>query len=319
MSILMTGNTIHTSAFVKRLFGFTLVCLILFCTESCIDNEALRGRLTLNLTDAPADASTISEVNIAIRGVEVLRKGSETWQVIKSFEEPKTLNILDFTNGKTYNLTEQYLTPGEYDGLRLELNLANVDNGLTVFPQSNLIFTNGTQEVLFVSSGNTSYVESRSGFKIETNQTTFLTLDFDVRKSLVIENGDYALDPTMRVVETGNCGTIDGQFRDFGDYPKSIVLAYTPGTYTSAEATNIFANAISSTKVNANVSGRFTLAFLEQGNYELIFVALNNDGSVKSILGKLNNVPVTAEETISVCTQLDAPQVQGNCVQLQLP
>lgn len=298
----------------------TILLLLLFLVSgACLDNEALRGRLTIDLTDAPSDASTIKEVNIAIRGVEVLKKGSESWQVIKSFEEPKTINILSFTNGEVYDLTEQYLNPGDYEGIRLELNLANVDNGLTVFPQSNIVFTNGIQEVLFVQAGNDSYVENRNAFKITTNQTTFLTLDFDVRKSLIYANGSYSLDPTMRIVETESCGTIDGQFRDFADHPKSIVLAYAPGSFNAAEINSdrAFANAVTSAKVNANVSGRFTLAFLSQGKYDLVFAALNSDGSLKDVLGIMPNVTVTAGETLAVCAQQDAPQVQGNCVQLE--
>lgn len=313
----MFWNTTDKKTFALSIFGFVFIGLLFVSANACTDNDALRGRLTINLTDAPADASNIREVNIAIRGVEVLKKGSESWQIIKSFEEPKTLNLLAFTNGVTYDLTEQYLTPGEYQGIRLELNLANIDNGLTVFPQSNIVFTNGTQEVLFVASGNSSYVENRGAFKVETNQTTFLTLDFDVRKSLVFINAAYALDPKIRVVETGNCGIIDGQFRDFADYSKMIVLAYEPGTYSASEATNAFSNAVTSTKVNAGVSGRFTLAFLEQGTYDLIFTALNSNGSLQEVLGVMSNVAVTSGETISVCAQVDPPQVQGNCVQIQ--
>lgn len=313
----MLRNTTDKNAIALSISGLVLIGLLLLSTTGCIDNEALRGRIIINLTDAPADASSIREVNIAIRGVEVLKKGSENWQIVKSFEEPRTINLLEFTNGETYDLTEQFLSPGEYEGIRLELNLANIDNGLTVFPQSNIVFTNGTQEVLFVKSGNNSYVESRDGFNITTNQTTFLTLDFDVRKSLVFINAAYALDPIIRVVETNNCGTIDGQFRDFADYAKTIVLAYEPGSFSANETTNTFSNAITSTKVNAGVSGRFTLAFLEQGNYDLVFAALNSDGSLLEVLGRLDNVAVTVGETISVCTQMEAPQVQGNCVQLQ--
>ncbi|GCC52073.1 DUF4382 domain-containing protein [Chryseotalea sanaruensis] len=303
-------------SFNKNTYYLFIVWLSLV-TGACIDNEALRGRIIINLTDAPVDASNIKEVNIAIRSIEVLKKGSETWQTIKSFEEPRTIDLLSFSEGKAYDLTEQYLTPGEYLGIRLELNLANVDNGLTVFPQSNIVFTNNTQEVLFVQAGGDSYVESMEAFSIVTNQTTFLTLDFDVRKSVLLTNSGYALDPQMRVVKTDNSGTIDGQFRDFADYPKMIAVAYKPGSFNTNEAANerAFANSVSSTNVNANVSGRFTLAFLEQGNYDVVFAALNNDGTIASMLGKVPNVKVDKGEITSVCAQLTAPLVQGNCVQ----
>jgi Domain of unknown function (DUF4382) len=315
----MPNKLTRTNFFIACISYAVLIIPVFLLPGACIDNEALRGRILINLTDAPVDASNIKEVNIAIRSIEVLKEGSETWQTIKSFEEPRTIDILSFSEGKTFDLTEQYLTPGDYRGIRLELNLANVDNGLTVFPQSNIVFTNGTKEALFVQAGADRYVENMDAFSIVTNQTTFLTLDFDVRKSVVLINGAYALDPQMRVVKTDNTGTIDGQFRDFADYPKMIVLAYTPGSFNANEIANerAFANSISSTNVNANVSGRFTLAFLEEGNYDLVFAALNNDGTVDTVLGKLSNAEVDKGETTAVCVQLSIPQVQGNCVQIE--
>ncbi len=293
--------------------------LLMLMGFSCIDNEALRGRLTVTLTDAPVDAGNIREVNIAIKSVEVLKNGSEVWQTIKSFEEPKTINLLDYTEGEFYDLTEQYLSPGDYDGIRLELNLANVDNGLTVFPQSNIVFTNGLQETLFVQDGRSKYVENKDGFSIITNQATFLTLDFDARKSVILTNGGYKLDPFIRVVDTQNTGEIDGQFRDFADYPKTIVLAYKPGSFSANEAAGerAFGNAITSTRINASIGGRFTLAFLTPGNYDLVFAKLDNNGNLSSMIGRMDNIKVTQGETSFVCGQVNAPQVQGNCVQIK--
>lgn len=298
---------------------FFLLFLLAVGLFSCLDNEALRGRITLALTDAPTDASNIREVNIAISGIEVLKKGTQTWQTIKSFEEPLTLNLLEFTQGEFYDLTEQYLTPGEYEGLRLELNVANVDNGLTVFPQSNLVFTNGSQETLFVEDGGTNYVEVRHAFEIRTNETTFLTLDFDVRKSIILTGLEYRLRPVMRMVSTLNAGGIDGQFRDFANYSKVVVYAYAPGTFTNSEQSQEvpFVNAISSALVRNSVGGRFFISFLPEGSYDLVFVKLTDTGSVSSVLGKLTGTIVVGKENTFVCAQLTTPTVQGNCVQIE--
>lgn len=296
---------------------FTLLFVVVLF--SCVDNEALRGRITLTLTDAPIDADHIKEVNISINRIEVLPEGSQAWQTIKSFEDPITINMLDYTQGEYYDLTEQYLTPGNYKGLRLQLNLANVDNGLTVFPQSNLVFTNGTQETLFVEDGDDNYVEVMREFEIATNQTTFLTLDFDVRKSVVLVNGDYKLRPTMRVVDTPAAGGIDGQFRDFADYNKVVVYAYENGGFSlgEVESEQAFSNAISSARVENNKGGSFAISFLTAGTYELVFAQLKEDGALNSVLGMLDGISVEALEDTFTCTQLSVPNVQGNCRQIQ--
>lgn len=279
-------------------------CLYLFLAlvSSCVDNEALRGRISLTLTDAPTDASIIREVNVAISGIEVLPKGSQKWQTIKSFDEPLTLNLLEFTQGKFYDLTEQYLTPGEYEGLRLELNIANVANGLTVFPQSNLVFTNGSQETLFVVNGGTNYVEIKSNFEVSTNQTTFLTIDFDVRKSVIHTAQGYRLRPVIRLVGMNTAGGINGLFRDFANFNKVVVFAYSAGSYQTSESLGDepFSNAITSTSVRNSVSGQFYLAYLPEGTYELVYVFLNADGSVKELLGIQKNIIVGRGEDTNI-------------------
>lgn len=286
---------------------------------SCVDNEALRGRITLTLTDAPIDADHIKEVNISITRIEVLMEGSQAWQAIKSFEDPITIDMLQYTQGEYYDLTEQYLTPGQYKGLRLQLNLANVDNGLTVFPQSNLVYTNGTQETLFVEDGGSNYVEVMREFEIVTNQTTFLTLDFDVRKSIVLVNDEYKLRPSMRVVDTQAAGGIDGQFRDFADYTKVAVYAYENGGFNSGEAQGEqpFINSISSSRVDNSRGGSFTISFLPAGTYDLVYVQLMADGSVDTVLGTLADVEVVALDDTYTCAQISEPNVQGNCQQIQ--
>lgn len=301
----------------KSLQAFFLLSILLL--HSCADNEAIRGRLTLSLTDAPSDADNIKEVNLSITSIDVIAEGSESWQTIKSFEDPLTVNLLEYTQGEFYDLTEQYLTPGNYKGLRLQLSIANVDNGLTVFPQSNLVFTNGTQETLFVEDGGSDFIEVMNAFNIATNQTTFLTLDFDVRKSIIITNQGYRLRPSMRMVENQSAGAIDGQFRDFADFDKVVTYAYETGDFTTGETngTPSFANSISSAGVQTSRGGSFTISFLPEGNYDLIFVDLKTDGSVNTVLGKLSAVIVESEKDTFTCVQLTPPDVQGNCRQLE--
>ena len=301
----------------KTLQAFFLLSFLLL--NSCADNEALRGRITLTLTDAPADADNIKEVNISITSIDVITEGSQSWQTIKSFEDPLTIDLLQYTEGEYYDLTEQYLSPGKYKGLRLQLNIANIDNGLTVFPQSNLVFSNGTQETLFVEDGGSNFIEVMRAFEIVTNQTTFLTLDFDVRKSIILVNGEYKLRPSMRMVDTRSAGAIEGQFRDFGDYPKVVTYAYEAGDFNAGEVNGAqpFINSVSAARIQNSTGGSFNISFLPAGNYDLIFVDLKADGSVNTVLGKLGTIAVESEKDTFICTQLTPPNVQGNCRQIE--
>jgi hypothetical protein len=310
----------HNRLFYSSVFAIGIILL----AATCIDSEALRGRIIITLTDAPVDASNIREVNISIKKIDILPEGSQSWQTLKSFEEPRTVNLLEFTQGEVYDLTEQFLNPGKYKGIRIELNIAKASSGLTIFPQSNVVFTNGTQQTLFVvdqGNGNASnFVEASIDFTIATNQTTFLTLDFDMRKSLVLEGGAYRLQPSIRVVSTPTTGGIDGQFRDFVAFPKVAVYAYRSNTFTSSEiiGEQAFANAVSSALVSNSVGGRFYISFLPADSYDLVFVDLKEDGSNQEVLGVRRNITVSARQDAFACSQTETPQVEGNCLQLEV-
>jgi hypothetical protein len=294
--------------------------LILILVVSCIDNDALRGRITVRLTDAPSDNTEIKKVNISIKRVEILPENSEKWTTIKSFEEPITLDLLEYTGGEFYDLTEQYTSPGKYVGIRLELNVANVSNGLTVFPQSNLILSDGSQKVLTISNtGQGNYVEALGEFELSINQALFLTLDFDVRKSIAKTETGYFLRPAMRFVRTIESGGIEGFFRDFANHPRTIVYAYRSGVFSSSELTTepVFTQSITSSGIKNSEGGKFYLAYLPVDVYDLVFVEINADGSTKAVLGKLSNVTVIATEDITICGRVTVPPVPGSCLQLE--
>jgi hypothetical protein len=237
-------------------------------------------------------------VNIAIRQIDILPANSQNWVVLKSFEEPRVINLLEYTKGEVFDLTEQYLGSSEYKSIRLELNVALEDNGLTVFPENSLEFTNGTIETLFIEAPD-NYAQVDAEFEVDAGQITFLTIDFDLRKSLILTAQGYRLKPVIRLVQTRSCGFIEGFFRDFVNKPSVTVFAYKAGTYTATEATTDipFLQAETSDRIKTNETGKFFTAFLPEGSYDLIFVDLNTNGSVKEVLGKLENIQVTALET----------------------
>jgi hypothetical protein len=80
-----------------------------------------------------------------------------------------------------------------------------------------------------------------------------------------------------------------------------------------------FANAVSSALVRNSVGGRFYISFLPAGSHDLIFVALNQDGSLQEVLGIRRGVSVLARQDVLTCSQTETPVVEGNCLQLEAP
>jgi hypothetical protein len=282
-------------------------------TTSCIDNEALRGRITLNITDAPVDNTNIEKVNIAIRQIDILPANSQNWTVLKSFEEPRVINLLEYTQGEVFDLTEQYLSSSEYKSIRIELNVALEDNGLTVFPENTIEFTNGNIETLFIE-GQNNYAQIDADFQVDAGQITFLTIDFDLRKSLIETPQGYRLKPFIRLLQTRSCGAIEGYFRDFANKPRVTVFAYKAGTFNASEITSDipFFNAETSDRIRTDVTGKFFTAFLPEGNYDLIFVDLLSNGEVNEVLGKLENISVKALQTNQIQSVFTADLVPIN-------
>jgi hypothetical protein len=176
--------------------------------------------------------------------------------------------------------------------------MALEDNGLTVFPENSIEFTNGAIETLFIEGPN-NYAQTDAEFEVNAGEITFLTIDFDLRKSLILTPQGYKLKPVIRLLQTRSCGFIEGFFSDFANKPRVTVFAYKAGTYTATEATSDipFLNAETSDRIKTNETGKFFTSFLPEGSYDLIFVDLNTNGTVKEVLGKLENIQVTALET----------------------
>ncbi|MBI5916765.1 MAG: DUF4382 domain-containing protein, partial [Bacteroidetes bacterium] len=169
-------------------------------------------------------------------------------------------------------------------------------------------------------------------FDVAENGTTNVVLDFDLRKAIRYEDApqagdqydfvsDSELRSAVRFVAKVNTGKVNGTCADnlgFGG-DKIIVYAYTKGTFNKqtemqaqGESQLEFKNAVTSSTVNAQ--GEYTLAFLEEGDYEVHFFAYedkDNDGKME-IKGELeldlltnigldlNDLSVDANATLSI-------------------
>lgn len=265
-------------------FFASLAVLMMACSE-----DSNKGRIQLYLADAPVDDANVDGVFLSITGVEL--RGANGWETVATYEEPVSINILDYQEGKSYFLTEEELTAGTYTEARLMLN-ASVENGA---PNNNpgcyIRYKDGSSQELFVPSGAQSGYKVKGDFTLAPEGTVAVTLDFDVRKSIVSAGASqrYLLKPVVRLIANQNAAIIEGTYEGVEAGSRLVVYAYEKGTYVATEAeadaeTGLrFANAVTSTSLDAN--GNFTLAFLNAGEYDLVFVSIDEEGEFQDVVG----------------------------------
>lgn len=183
-----------------RLLSF-LVFLFssLFLSPSC--KKEGTSRLTIYLTDAPADYESVI---VEVLGVQVKAStdpGEGGWQTMPLPTTPVTYNLLEFTNGMETLLSSVELPAGKVSQLRLILG----DN--------NTIVVNGIAEPLplEVPSGQESGLKFNIHADLIAGIEYKLWIDFDCARS-VVENGagDYILKPVIRTFNEATSGTIKG-------------------------------------------------------------------------------------------------------------
>ena len=176
------------------------------------------------------------------------------------------------------------------------------------------------------SSSNASgeIIINSGDFIVEENSTTNVVLDFDVRKAIKYQDSPQANDEydfvtnaelgsSVRLVKKDKTSKIKGSVNDIlgmgGD--KIVVHAYAKGTFDQSAETQgqgnsniLFKNAVTSSVVADD--GTFTLAFLEEGDYDLHFVSYqdnDNDGRLE-VKGMLEVTSLTSLNFLGI--ELDA-------------
>tara|TARA_R110001592_G_scaffold30923_2_gene109898 strand:+ start:245 stop:1165 length:921 start_codon:yes stop_codon:yes gene_type:complete len=253
----------------KLLIATLLIIPTLIFTSCDNDSDELDGTGTARLeaTDAAVDAENITGVFLSVEEAQFIANGQVQNSIM--FESPKEFNLMDYQNGETYILGETELDAGAYDEIRLILTSSN---------QAYVKYVNGTKDQIEVPSGSTSGYKIKGDFDVMANGMTELVLDVDLRKALVKRgNGEFNLRPTARLITKSSAGMIKGAVDEdnMQDADKVVVYAYLKGTFNEAEEAepadgeSRFENSINSA-VASNLNGNFTLAYMPEGDYELI-------------------------------------------------
>ena len=262
--------------------SLTIMTLISGCGGGSSDTTATTGTATLNLTDAPVDDKNVLGVHVAFDAVHYKPASSE-W-VVEELNETRVINLLDLQDGNSTLLVSQTELPtGRINQVRFVIN-----EGMSFIElnNSNTI----TTEPLTVPSGEEKVV---GGFVVPAGGDVNITADFDVRKSLVNNGGNYKLKPTIKIVDNSQVGEVSGTVSNIAENTTVIIYAYADETWDEGqEISNDFANAATSSDAT---DGNYTLAWLAAGTYDLVVVELDETGGITSIRAVVQDVVITED------------------------
>jgi hypothetical protein len=257
------------------------------------------GTLQLGITDAPVDSA--QAVVVQFSGVELKPKNGAPFTVeFKDANGQPTTKAIDLhlqTGTRRELLLEGEEVPaGEYEWMRLAVDAAPsvVDSYIDL---------GGGQCELQVPSGAETGLKVNRPFTIGVGGITDLTVDFDLRKSIVEPPGQqsdpavcegqaYLLKPVLRVVDTLQVGTIAGKVDPLPGACTSESAAYPGNVYLfgpyadTVPAVDDYdgidtdgADAITSAKVDPTTF-TYTIGFVPAGKYVVAYTCSSDSTTV---------------------------------------
>lgn len=263
------------------------------------------GSMSLDVTDAPTDKFT--KVEITFTGVTLQPADGQAIEF--TFDEPKTLDLLQLQGGETAPLlNEEEVPAGEYEWIRLTLD---VDNSF--------VYEGDVQYTLFVPSGAQTGLKLVSGFTVAQGGSTNFTIDFDARKSIVDPQGnvaDYFLKPALRLIDNLEAGSIAGtvdastviqtECTDASTYSGMVYV------FEGADATPDDLGSENEALVAVPVSdednlGTYTYkaAFLSAGEYTVSYSCDTDDNEVDEELTFVGTQNVTVEAEVEATANFE--------------
>ena len=163
----------------------------------------MEGELTIKITDAAVDSA--AAVWVQVTGLTLKPEDGSAFDIL--FDNPLNINLLSLQLGKTEVLLENVKVPaGKYNWIRMHVNAARD----SVPDDSYIELLDGNQHQLNIPSGAESGLKIIKNLEVNSNDDVNLVIDFDLRQSIVLHNGDYDLLPVLRLVDLNDMGSIAG-------------------------------------------------------------------------------------------------------------
>ena len=228
--------------YISKIFAISLVfilAVLMGCNTdfTSADENSNTGRLSILLTDAPADYDSV-----VITFSEISAHIDSDWVHVSV--DTMNVDLLQWSNGNYTVLAENDIPAGKYTQVRLKIIKA-------------ILGRSGQVYELDVPSGATSGLKLNHPFTISAGSSYELALDFNADKSIHSTGPksnpkSYKLKPVIRIVSTATSGSISRTVSNYSDFPHAHALS---GQDTTA---SVFADAS---------NGKFMLAFLPEGFY----------------------------------------------------
>ena len=276
----------------KEMMWFrSLLMLSLFALSSACgnDDEVTTGtaKVDFEITDAPSDDANVKGVIVTIAELKVNGKSIEGFQ-------KQTIDLKAYNEGNTKLLGNTVLQSGTHGNITMVLDLNSDANGNA--PGCYVLSQDNSKHKLQTTTSGMLEVAVNKSWSIKSDVENTVVVDFDIRKAIKrtdsgeSEYGFIAtadLQNAIRVVTKERSGMIRGSLEndDQIDAEKVVVYAYKKGTFNAeteigSEGDIQFKNAVTSAEVKMSLTGNtYTLAFLEEGEYELHFIGYNTDDS----------------------------------------
>ncbi|HLZ15716.1 MAG TPA: DUF4382 domain-containing protein [Cyclobacteriaceae bacterium] len=269
----------------KWIVAVGFVFLILLFTACSKNETAGAGEAEIQITDAPTDDASIKSVFVTVTAIRV------DGMAVSGFAK-QTIDLKAYQDGNIKSLGTTNLTSGVHGQLTFVLDADTDADGNS--PGSYVQTTDNTKYKL--GSGSVAITVAKA-WNIAANVKSTLVADFDLRKSVQWSSdnavrymfvSDGSLQAAVRVVDKMNAGTLSGTYTEQNstNADKVIVYVYKKGTFNAGTETQAqgvdaiyFKNAVSSAEVKGLVSKYYTLAYLEEGDYELHFAAYAKDST----------------------------------------
>lgn len=280
-----------------------LVPLLSACGSSS-SSSTETGTLSLGITDGPVENA--SEVNVTISSIEL--KGAE--DKVITLDPPQSFNLLDYQGDAQLVLFEDHtLVAGDYQWMRLGVDDSSIRIG------------NGPLFPLEIPSADKTGLKLQRGFTIGAGSSNSFTVDFDLRKSVTLANGNYKLRPTLRLVDNLEAGALQGTVADnlvedvncINNGPNNdmgnAVYLFTGEDATIQDLQGNAGDPLASATVTYNndtSNYEFELGFIPAGPYTAAFtcdasIDINDDNEFASmIFSNSYNVSIVSKQTTTL-------------------
>lgn len=295
----------------NRMLKTAVPALAALLLASCGGGE--RHGVTISITDAPIDLA--SSVNVSFAQIKL--SGPNVAPTVLNISPAASIDLFQLQGGLTQLMVPSIQAqPGHYDTLSLTL-LADQTSG-----QTSITLPDGVH-ILYIPPGTPTRVNIPVDFDYASGGDLFLTVDFDLRKSIVPDPNDptkYRLFPAMRAVEDQLAGSITGNIATpLVTCLEPAVYVY-PGTLTKQQLSDVdidpnTANPLRVQPVSTALVGlnsttglyNFTAGFLPAGDYTIAFTCnaqLDVANQANTLdFSRVQNVTVHAQDTTFVSIQ----------------